>query len=236
MFESRTKRKRYSKQQIRNIIYRAITEEKGNDEIRDQFLTMKMSNDLEDDVPLTPQVGGMFDIKRCLVEKGIIEEEDFITRLRNFRFYKLEVRLSPSCILYGRQEWGKLEFKVNNNDIRNANNAIYTRGHIAEDVAMWIVRQKENLDRYMEEWENVYKTVNKEIKSINMSKLAIKAIVTDYMKDYPNIKYEFIEQKRKMRIKVNVNSKIVYIDGWWKSYKRQLPAQLDNLMKLIEAN
>jgi hypothetical protein len=74
------------------------------------------------------------------------------------------------------------------------------------------------------------------MKTNRMSMLAIKAIFTEAMKDYHDIQYDFIEQKRRLRICVFLpNSRLgVYIDAWWGSYKQRLPKQIDDLKQLIK--
>jgi hypothetical protein len=50
--------------------------------------------------------------------------------------------------------------------------------------------------------------------------------------------YVFIEQKRRLRIRVKLpDSKLgVIIDAWWGSYKQRLPEQIEDLKQLIEVH
>ena len=90
----------------------------------------------------------------------------------------------------------------------------------------------------MAEWESVLSRASKKCKGNRMAVLAIKAIFTEAMKDYPALKYDFVEQKRRMRIMVKLpNSRLgVAIDAWWGSYKKTLPSQIENLKTLIEVH
>jgi hypothetical protein len=112
------------------------------------------------------------------------------------------------------------------------------RNYRVEDIAKWIIRQKVNFDTYLNEWETVIKTISKKVKTNNLALLAIKATFSDAMKDYPNIKYTFIEQKRRVRIKVHLpNNKLgLYVDAWWGSYKQRLPEQIEELKLLIDVH
>ena len=69
-----------------------------------------------------------------------------------------------------------------------------------------------------------------------MALLAIKAIFTDAMREYTNVHYDFIEQKRRLRILVKLpgNKLGVVIDAWWGSYKERLPKQLEDIKRLID--
>jgi hypothetical protein len=124
--------------------------------------------------------------------------------------------------------------KINDKNIATT----YLRNYRIEDIVKWIIRQKVNFDTYLNEWETVIKTISKKVKTNNLALLAIKATFSDAMKDYPNIKYMFIEQKRRVRIKVHLpNNKLgLYIDAWWGSYKQRLPEQIEELKLLIEAH
>jgi hypothetical protein len=61
---------------------------------------------------------------------------------------------------------------------------------------------------------------------------------TEAMKDYPQVKYELVEQKRRARIKVMIpNTHLgVYLDAWWGSYRESLPRQIESLKLIIEAH
>ena len=58
------------------------------------------------------------------------------------------------------------------------------------------------------------------------------------MKDYSDIEYDIIEQKRRARIRVALpKGRLgVFLDAWWGSYKEKLPPQIESLKILIEAH
>ena len=124
--------------------------------------------------------------------------------------------------------------KVNNKNIAT----LSIRMNKPEDVIQWIIRQKQNLESYTDEWNAIIKTASKKAKGNRMSLLAIKAIFSESMKVYPDLEYAFIEQKRRLRIRVKLpDSKLgVIIDAWWGSYKERLPEQIEDLKRLIEVH
>ena len=90
----------------------------------------------------------------------------------------------------------------------------------------------------MEGWNEVLNKACKKAKGNHMALLAIRAIFTDAMKDYHDIKYEIIEQKRRARIRVALpKGRLgVFLDAWWGSYKEKLPPQIESPKILIEAH
>ena len=103
---------------------------------------------------------------------------------------------------------------------------------------MWLIRQKENLESYLNDLETCLNDAAKKRKERRMTVLSIESIFKDSMKDYPDLEYEFIEQKKRLRIKVRMpNSKLgVILDAWWGSYQKKLPKEIEDLKTLIEAH
>lgn len=94
------------------------------------------------------------------------------------------------------------------------------------------------IETYLEEWEDVLCTVSKRAKCYRMAELGIKAIFNDAMKEYPHITYDFLNQQRRVRIRVKLpNSRLgVFIYAWFGSYKQRLPQQIQDLKVLIDAH
>ena len=115
---------------------------------------------------------------------------------------------------------------------------MYLKSYLAEDVAQWMIRQKQNFEKYMESWDAVLDIASKKAKSNRMAYLGVRAIFTEAMKDYPQLKYEFVEQKRRARIKVMIpDTRLgVYIDAWWGSYRERLPKQIESLKLILAAH
>lgn len=226
---------KYSKQVISNSILRYISEGINNGDILDSFLMMKMSNDLGEENPLGKRAPSVFELTDHLRKHEALEAKDYerssITHLGNPR---LMVKLSPACTLYIENIRGILQVKVNNKNIAT----LSIRMNKPEDVIQWIIRQKQNLESYTDEWNAIIKTASKKAKGNRMSLLAIKAIFSESMKVYPDLEYAFIEQKRRLRIRVKLpDSKLgVIIDAWWGSYKERLPEQIEDLKRLIEVH
>ena len=147
---------------------------------------------------------------------------------------RLIVKLSPNCTLFAESNRSSLQVTINEKNLTT----VYLKSYNAEDIALWMIRQKLNIDRYMEGWNDVLNKACKKAKGNRMALLAIRAIFTDAMEDYTDIKYEIIEQKRRARIRVTLpKGRLgVFIDAWWGSYKEKLPPQIESLKILIEAH
>ena len=109
------------------------------------------------------------------------------------------------------------------------------KSYRAEDVALWLIRQKQHFEQYMEGWDTVLSQACKKAKSNRMAFLGIRAMITEAMQDYPRVKYQIIEQKRRARIKVMIpNTHLgVYLDAWWGSYQDSLPQQIESLKQIL---
>ena len=229
---------KYSKQVINNLVREILAKDYNTQVAQDVFLRLMMQNDMKETMALNVMNPTLSDIRLQLLGNGIIDDNDIqlmMSKARKVPTQLLKVKISPFCTLYAETTRGGI-LQLNINDTAAAT---MTAVHINdEDVAKWIIRQKQQLDGYMKEWETVLSNASKKVKGNRLSLLAIKAIVTEAMKDYPTVKYEMIEQKRRMRIKVELpNSRLgVYIDAWWGSYKDRLPEQLESLKTLIEAH
>jgi hypothetical protein len=90
----------------------------------------------------------------------------------------------------------------------------------------------------MEGWDAVLSQACKKAKSNRMAFLGIRAMITEAMQDYPRVKYQIIEQKRRARIKVMIpNTHLgVYLDGWWGSYRDSLPRQIESLKQILDVH
>ena len=226
---------KYSKQVISNSILKYISEGINNGDILDSFLMMKMSNDLDEEKSLGKRAPSVSELTNHLRKHEVMEAKDYETSgIAHIGNPRLMVKLSPSCTLYIENIRGILQVKVNDKNIAMLN----IRMNKPEDVIQWIIRQKQNFESYTDEWNNIIKTASKKAKGNRMSLLAIKAIFSESMKGYPDVDYVFIEQKRRLRIRVKLpDSKLgVIIDAWWGSYKQRLPEQIEDLKQLIEVH
>ncbi len=223
-----------STQAINNSVLYGLSYGREIGEILNNFLKMKMENDLGVARPLVTKSPSISDIKINLLGNGVIDEKDFGIKLddsQQIPVPQLVVHIAPDMSLTVERENGKLTAKLNG----YKNTTISLLGHSAEAIAMWIIRQKQNYESLMEEWQAVLKKEAKKIKGDRMAMLAIKAIFKEAMKGYPHIHYEFIEQKRRVCIRVKLpNSRLgVYIYAWWGSYKETLPQQIEDLKALV---
>ena len=230
----------YKPLQIKNNICALLLEGGSIDYALGFFLKMKMSNDLPGIVSRKMPLPSLSDIYIQLEKNEAISKKDYSLEQpdgQNVLRERLVVRLAPICVYYIENLGNRLHLMINNNDI-NSLASISFYHCSAEDMAALMVQQKINLERYLAEWGNVLHSASKMTKRNRMAFLAIKAIFSDAMKDYPHVQYEFVEQQRRARIQVRIPdcNLGVYIDGWWGSYKQKLPEQIAGLKQLIEAH
>lgn len=237
---------KYTKRSINNQLLNALTEGKNQNDVRDMFIMTQMTNDMTEEKSTYQLPPSVSEINVYMLGNNVIDQADFSIQKINSNVlisaYRLIVKISPICTLYleksrlSIKEKSRQIIKVKINDKNIA--TTYLRNYRIEDIVKWIIRQKVNFDTYLNEWETVVKTISKKVKTNNLALLAIKATFSDAMKDYPNIKYTFIEQKRRVRIKVHLpNNKLgLYVDAWWGSYKQRLPEQIKELKLLIDVH
>ena len=228
---------RYSKVLIGNNIRRALEEGKSNADALDLFLMMNMVNDLPNERPSITKGPSPSDVHINLIGNDVIGKEDFRLKMvmsKKFFTQQLIVKLSPAYTLYAETNRSSLQVTINEKNMT----CIYLESFRAEDIALWMIRQKQKLDKYMKLWNAVLENACKKAKSKRMACLAIRAIFTEAMKDYPHVKYEFVEQKRRVRIKVMIpNTHLcIYLDAWWGSYRESLPKQIESLRLIIDAH
>ena len=227
----------YNKLQINNSVRKALEEGKSNDDALDLFLMMNMVNDLPNESPFITKGPSPSEVHMNLIGNDVIGKNDFQLKMdkgKTFFTQKLIVKLSPICTLHTETNHSTLQVTINEKNMT----CIYLKSYRAEDVALWMIRQKQNLDKYMEDWNVVLDKACKKTKSNRMAYLSIRAIFSEAMKDYPQVKYEFVEQKRRARIKVMIpNTHLgVFLDAWWGSYRERLPKQIESLKLIIETH
>ncbi len=226
----------YTKAQINNNISKLLEEGKSNDVAFDFFLKMRMVNDLGPERPFITKAPTPAEVRIHLLGNDAIDKDDVKLEMTNAKIpiQRLVVRLSSNCTLYAELSYNSLQVTVNGRNLT----VMYLKYYRAEDIALWMIRQKQKLDEYIEAWDAVLAYACKKVKIDHMAFLGIRAIFTEAMKDYPRIKFAVIEQKRRAKIMVNIpNTDLgVYIYAWWGSYKKQLPEQIESLKVLLDAH
>lgn len=227
----------YSKAQINSNILKALEAGRSNDDALDLFLKMNMENDLSNERPFIRQGPSPSDVYGNLIGNHDIDKDDI--RLELVKGIKtpterLVVKLSPICVLYAEKSYASLQVTINDKNMTS----IYLKSYRADDIALWIIRQKQHLEKYMQGWDAVLSKACKKAKSNRLAYLAIRAIFTDAMKDYPRLKYVIVEQRQRAKIKVMIPHTHlgVYLYAWWGSYKKQLPQQIESLKKILEVH
>ena len=226
----------YTKAQINNNISKLLEEGKSNDVAFDFFLMMNMVNDLGPERPFITKAPTPAEVRIHLLGNDAIDKDDVKLEMTNAKIpiQRLVVRLSSNCTLHAELSYNSLQVTVNGRNLT----VMYLKYYRAEDIALWMIRQKQKLDEYIEAWDAVLAYACKKVKIDHMAFLGIRAIFTEAMKDYPRIKFAVIEQKRRAKIMVNIpNTDLgVYIYAWWGSYKKQLPEQIESLKVLLDAH
>jgi hypothetical protein len=227
----------YTKVQINNNIRKVLEEGKSNEDALDLFLRMNMVNDLGPERPFIMKGPSLSEVHMNLIGNDDIDKDD--VKLETIKGTKVDiqrlvVKLSPTCTLYADDNHSSLQVTINEKNMTS----MFLKSYKALDVALWMIRQKRNLEMYLESWDAVLDNVCKKTKSNRMAYLGIRAIFTEAMKDYPHVKYVFVEQKRRARIKVKIPDTHlgVYIDAWWGSYKERLPKQIESLKLILAAH
>ena len=226
----------YTKAQINNNISKLLEEGKSNDVAFDFFLMMNMVNDLGPERPFITKAPTPAEVRIHLLGNDAIDKDDVKLEMTNAKIpiQRLVVRLSSNCTLHAELSYNSLQVTVNGRNLT----VMYLKYYRAEDIALWMIRQKQKLDEYIEAWDAVLAYACKKVKIDHMAFLGIRAIFTEAMKDYPRIKFAVIEQKRRAKIMVNIpNTDLgVYIYAWWGSYKEKLPKQIESLKLLLNAH
>ena len=227
----------YTKFQINNNIRKVLEEGKSNEDALDLFLMMNMENDLGPENLFIMTGPSPSEVHMNLLGNDDIANDDIkLEMMKGARIYtqRLVVKLSPTCTLYAETSHSSLQVTINEKNMTS----MYLRSYKAVDVALWMIRQKQNIEEYLESWDAVLENACKKAKSNRMAYLGIRAKFTEAMKDYPEVKYVFLEQKRRARIKVMIPDTHlgVYIDAWWGSYKERLPKQNESLKMILASH
>jgi hypothetical protein len=226
----------YTKVQISNNIAKTLEEGRSNDYALGLYLMMRMMNDLGPEQPFVTKVSSPGEVRMHLMGNGTISDSDINLELpsNKYPYPRLLVKLSPACIIYAEKVHSALQLTIN--DKRHT--VMYLKSYRADQIALWMIRQKQRLDEYMNDWDAELQSAYKKLKIDHIAFLGIRAIFTDAMKDYPRLKFAVIEQKRRAKIMVHIPDTDlgVYIYAWWGSYKKQLPQQIESLKRLIDAH
>ena len=227
----------YTKAQINSNILKALEAGRSNDDALDLFLKMNMENDLSNERPFIRQGPSPSDVYENLIGNHVIDKDDIkleLTKNSKIPTQRLVVKLSPICTLYAAKSYASLQVTINEKPLTS----MYLKLYRAEDVALWMIRQKQHLEKYMEGWDAVLSKACKKAKSNRLAFLGIRAIFTDAMKDYPRIKYTIIEQKQRAKIMVKIPHTHlgVTLYAWWSSYREELPKQIESLKQIIDTH
>ena len=227
----------YTKAQINSNIRKTLEYGRSNDDALDLYLKMNMENDLGPERPFIWKGPSLAEIHMNLIGNHVIDKDDFkleVTKNAKIPVQRLVVRLSPTCTIYVEEFHSILHVTINETILTG----MYLKSYQAEDVAQWLIRQKQNLEKYMEGWDDVLAQACKKAKSNHLAFLGIRASVIEAMKEYPRIKYEIVEQKQRAKIMVKIPHTHlgVTLYAWWGSYREELPKQIESLKQIIDVH
>ena len=146
----------YTKQVINYQVVRYLSMGFSNNEVLEIFLMMKMHNDMRERTPQfvsAPLPGEIYD---NLIGNNVIAKQDFqLEKVKGYamRNQKLLVRLSPEITLNLIKEQGSLYATIN----ENIETCMHVSNQDATDVAMWLIRQKGNLESYQNDLDTCLK-------------------------------------------------------------------------------
>ena len=145
-------------------------------------------------------------------------------------YYELKVKIHPQLSLTVLNYDG---LKVT----LNGNSKVKNWGcHLsAVELANWMIRLKQNLQRHIEEWNTLSVSILKTLKRQKIALSAICAIFACAMKDYPKVKYSIKEQKSRARIDVMISEhccKTIY--AYWSTYREKLPDRIEDVKAWID--
>lgn len=182
-------------------------------------------------MPYGPTPYGVWD---KLKDNGLFCKDDICLICTNVidgvSYMRLTVRIHPSLTLTV-ENYDGLTVTVNGcSKVKN-----WVRCLSAEETAQWMVRMKQNMPRYIEEWNGVLDEVLKTLKGQRLAMSAINAIFVNAIKAYPKVQYTIKQQKVRARIDVILPNGICRtIYAYWNSYMKSLPGKLEELKALID--
>ena len=139
----------YTKVQINSNIRRALNDGRSNDDALDLYLKMNMENDLGPERSFIRKGPSPSDVHMNLIGNHVIDKNDFkleVTKKSKIPVQRLIVKLSPTCTLYAETYHYSMHVTINEKILTS----IYLKSYRAEDVALWLIRQKQHLEKYME--------------------------------------------------------------------------------------
>ena len=222
---------------IRQKIISQVTESlkrgENTEEVFVQYVYQCMFLDRNPYASIMPKGSTPYSVWDKLKDNNIISKDDICLSCTNVMdgvyYMRLTVKIHPSLTLTV-ENYDGLTVTVNGcSKVKN-----WVRCLSAEETAQWMVRMKQNMPRYIEEWNGVLDEVLKTIKGQRLAMSAINAIFVNAMKDYPKVRYTVRQQKMRARIDAilpNGTSKTIY--AYWNSYMKSLPRKLNELKALI---
>ena len=219
---------------IRQVIISQVAESlkrgKNTEEVFVQYVYQCMFLERNPYAAIVPKGSTPYSVWDKLKDNDIISKDDiYLSRMNvidGVYYIRLTVKIHPLLTLT-LENYDELTVTVNGcSKVKN-----WVCQLSAEETAQWMIRMKQNMPQYMEEWDKVLKRIKRQ----RLAMSVINAIFVNTMKEYPQVRYTVIQQKKRARIDVtlpNGTSKTIY--AYWNSYMKSLPGKLNELKALID--
>lgn len=226
-----------TKRQLNHCVFSAISNDLTPDEALNSYLLMIVNKGLGENRNWGKKTPLLQEIYDAISNDPAFARIDIEIKKQDSSKYispTLSITLASGFVINICNRYGSLQAHINN----STRTALGLGGFGIEQISQWLITLKKNALGYVNEFNDILKEAYKKIKGNRMHILAIKAIFRNAMKEYPDLKYGFVEQKRRVRINVQLpNCRLgVHLDAWFGSYKERLPQQITELKKLVDVH
>lgn len=218
------------RQTIISQVTKSLKRGENTEEVFVQYIYKCMFLDRNPYAIIMPKGSTPYSVWDKLKDNDIISKDDIclscLNVINGVYYMRLTVKIHPALTLTVEDCDG---LTVTVNGCSKVKNWL---SHLsADETAQWMIRMKQNIPHYMEEWNKLLKT----LKGQRLAMSAINAIFVNTMKEYPKVRHTISQQKMRARIDVilpNGTCKTIY--AYWNSYMKSLPGKLGQLKALIE--
>lgn len=219
---------------IRQVIISQVAESlkrgKNTEEVFVQYVYQCMFLERNPYAAIVPKGSTPYSVWDKLKDNDVISKDDICLSCMNVMdgvcYIRLTVKIHPSLTLT-IENYDRLTVTVNGcSKVKN-----WVCQLSAEETAQWMIRMKQNMPQYMEEWDKVLKRIKRQ----RLAMSVINAIFVNTMKEYPKVRYTVRQQKKRAQIDVTLpNGTSKAINVYWNSYMKSLPGKLNELKALID--
>ena len=222
------------RQDIISQVSESLKRGESTEEVFEQYIYQCMFLERNSKATKMPNGPTPYSVWDKLKDNGVISNDDIFLNctdvIDGVYYMRLTVKIHPSLTLTVENYDG---LTVTVNGCSKVKNWIWSLS--AEETAQWMIRMKQNMPQYIEEWNVVLDDVLKKLKGQRLAMSAINAIFVNAIKEYPKVRYTIKQQKVRARIDVTLPNNICKtIYAYWNTYMESLPRKLDELKALID--